>query len=73
MGNHSAHVFELGLGVFGSVPCDFPGEVVRDALVINFGPRSSASFSGVSVGVCVNHCELSAHDWPLLFVARSSA
>jgi len=30
--NHSSHSVDLGLSVFGGVPCDLPREVVRDAL-----------------------------------------
>lgn len=69
MGNHSSHSVELGLGVFGSVPCDFPREVVRDALAMNLGLCNNASYSGVSV----NNCEHSVHDWLLLLVAQSNA
>ena len=57
MGNHSSHSVDLGLGVFGGVPCDLLREVVRDALAMSLGSRSSTSFSGVS-----DDSEHPAHD-----------
>ena len=56
----------LGLGVYGSVPCDLPKEVVRDALAISLGSQSSASFSGAGL----NDCDHSKNVWPI--VARSN-
>ena len=57
----------FGLGVFGNVPCDLPRKVVRDALTINLGFRSSVSFLGVGG----NNSEHSEHDWPIVSVGRS--
>ena len=45
MEDRDFHPVNLGSSVYGSVPCDLPGEVVRDALAISLGCRSSASFS----------------------------
>lgn len=59
VGNHSSHSVDLGLGVFGSVPCDLPREVVLDALIMSLRSRSGTSFSRVGV----NNCEHSVHDW----------
>jgi len=46
VGNHSTHSVDLGLGVFGGVPCDLPREVVWDALAMSLGSPRSASSSG---------------------------
>ena len=67
MGNHSSHSIDLGLSVFGSVPCDLPREVVWDALAMSLGSRSSASFSGV----VNNSCEHPVHEWPLASITRT--
>ena len=68
MGNHSSHSIDLGLSVFGSVPCDLPREVVWDALAMSLGSRSSASFSGVGD----NYCKHLVHDWPLVSITQSN-
>ena len=65
MGNHSSHSVDLCLGVFGSVPCDLPREVIRDSLAMSLESRTNASFSGVGV----NNYEHSVYDWPLVSVA----
>ena len=57
VGGHSSHSADLGLGVLGDVPCDLPREVVRDALAMSLGARTSASFSGV----VDNRCEHPVH------------
>jgi len=42
---------DLELGVYGSVPCDLPREVVRDALAVNLGARCGATVSGQGLSV----------------------
>lgn len=67
--SHSYSTY-LGLGVLGGVPCDLPREVVRDALAMSLGARSSASFSGM----VDNRCERPVHhDWPLVSIAQTNA
>ena len=47
--NHYAlpHIpVNLDLGIYGSVHCDLPREVVWDALAINLGTPGGASFQG---------------------------
>ena len=61
----------MGLGIHGSVPslpCDLLREVVRDALAVSLGSRSSTSFSGVGL----NDCEHSENVWLIVSVARSN-
>ena len=53
----------------GGVPCNLPREMVRDALAMSLGARSSASCSGV----IDNKCEHSVHhDWPLVPIAQTN-
>jgi len=68
MEDRGFHPVNLGVGVYGSVPCDLPREVVRDALAISLGSRSSASSSGVGLNECVH----SENVWPIVSVARSN-
>ena len=59
----------MGLGALGGVPCDLPREVVRDALAINLGVRSTASFSGE----VDKRCEHSVHyDRPFVSSAQTN-
>jgi len=59
---------DLDLGVYGSVPCDLPREMVRDALPVNLGARCRATISGQGV----NFFEHSENVWPLVSVAQSN-
>jgi len=59
---------DLDLGVYGSVACDLPREVVRDALAVNLGARCGASVSGQGL----NLFEHSENVWPLVSVAQSN-
>ena len=37
--------FQLGVGLYGSAPCDLPQDVVRDALAPSVGSRNFADDS----------------------------
>jgi len=62
------HPVNLGVGVYGNVPCDLPREVVRYALAISLDSQSYASCSGVGLNECVHSKNAS----PIVSVARSN-
>ena len=46
IGNHFSHYVDLGLSVFGNVPCDLPRKVVGDALAMSLGSGVVHVFQG---------------------------
>ena len=59
---------QLGVGLYGSVSCDLPQDVVRDALVLSVGQRN---FGGVSKDNFARG-EPPVHNWPLISVGPPS-
>ena len=53
--------------MYGSVPCDLPQDVVRDALALSVGPRN---FAGASEDNVAGGSTM--HNWPLISVGPPS-
>ena len=45
VGSQYSLSIDLDLGIYGSVPCDLPREVVWDTLAVNLGTRCGATVS----------------------------
>jgi len=68
VGSQYSLLVDLDLGVYGSIPCDLPREVVRDALAVNLGAWCGATVSRQ----CLNFFEHSENVWPLVSVDQSN-